>query len=590
MLRNALPSISHRWNLNALLFGAIVASGAIPRALRLTGGLDYDETFASRVKLVFSPSGLAWILYDTHPPLYNSIMLLWNHLFGDSELSLRVFPFLCSLAAILVAAAIARAVAGHTEALVLALMMALSGAGAYYAHEARSYSFIVLLFLLMVHFLLRYRRSGDTKHFCWFVLFSFLCSISHLYSMVFVLSLTATLIWRVATPRNIVALARLGLLQLVLLAPFYFSIVLMTLFTKEHAYLSNFTERFGGPQIGEIFSFFLFGYAGLNRYWLIHVLALVLFVLGLTMLVRRHGERPPDHDLGTADHSFTFRGMSALFAVVVTLAIVISAGLSVSPWFIHPTFFVTLFPNQEHALLMSQMVRLVSRTAGLYLFGYVLALVVWWLVGAQPITTWLKRPVSGRGNRPPGLPQWRQVVLLFPLLGFIPIVVLSHLRPSYNPRYMLAVLPFVLLSMAGAIAGMPVLRFRLLAVTVLGLAQVYSFTQQGPAYALHKADYRAAIRYLYESGRSQFPVASTAPWEAQNLCKYYAGRFQQPELRLVSPLDLPEFSAVSLLVPDLVPLAQDRFADIQDMIRGASRMKEVRFPGITVYELDRRVP
>jgi hypothetical protein len=155
---------------------------------------------------------------------------------------------------------------------------------------------------------------------------------------------------------------------------------------------------------------------------------------------------------------------------------------------------------------------------------------------------------------------------------------------------MLAVLPLLLLPMAVAIAGIPALRLRLLAVTLLGLAQIYSFTQQGPAYALHKPDHRAAIRYLYDTGRSQYPVASTVPWEAQNLFKYYAKRFHQPELRLVSMSELPKLRAVSLLVPDLIPLSQSKFANMQDVIRRAARVKQVRFSGITVYELDLRVP
>ena len=39
--------------------------------------------------------------YDTHPPLYSLLMLLWTRAFGDSERSIRMFPLLCSVASVL---------------------------------------------------------------------------------------------------------------------------------------------------------------------------------------------------------------------------------------------------------------------------------------------------------------------------------------------------------------------------------------------------------------------------------------------------------------------------------------------------------
>jgi 4-amino-4-deoxy-L-arabinose transferase-like glycosyltransferase len=579
------------FNLHALFLLLVLAVAAIPRAVRMTGGLEYDETFASSLKLAFSRSGIAWIFYDTHPPLYNFMMLLWNHVFGESELSLRVFPFLCSLAAILVAAAIARELLGRTEALIVAVLMALSGGCAYYAHEARSYSFMVLLFLLAVLCLLRYRRTAEGRELWRFVALSFLCSISHVYSLVFILCLAAALMWRASGPRNIVAIVRIALLQVVLAVPFYFCIVLMTVFTKEHAYLSNFTERFSGPQIAEVFSFYLFGYAGLNRYWPIHVFALALFLFGLIVLLRRlrtessSGDAPP-----SSPHDFSFPGMNGIFTTAVALGLTVSAALAAFPLFLPPDLFRTLIPSQEHAALMARMVSLISRTAILYLLGYAGAAIFWRTIGTPAVRTWLESLATSRNAKRVNWSGWTEAILLFPIVAFIPVVILSRLSPSYNARYMLVLAPFVLMSMATALTKIPSPGLRYMAVALLAGAQAYSFTGQEPAYALHKPDNRTALQYLYETGRSYYPVASTAPWVTENLSKYYARRFQKPELQLVPISEISKLPDVSLLVPDMVPLSLERFTGLRQEIQTAAHVKEVRFSGVTLYEFNRRTP
>src|SRR6266487_308820 len=96
----------------------IVGLAIVPRVLRLTASLCYDETFASRLKLSFTPQGFAWIFYDTHPPFYNFLMLLWNHVFGESEISLRMLPLVSSLAAIVLLVRIAREISDERVALV----------------------------------------------------------------------------------------------------------------------------------------------------------------------------------------------------------------------------------------------------------------------------------------------------------------------------------------------------------------------------------------------------------------------------------------------------------------------------------------
>lgn len=583
------PLRASRRDLYWLSIFVVVAVAVIPRAARLTTSLGNDETLASRTRLAFSPRGLAWMLYDNHSPLYNVVMLVWNHIFGESELSLRALPFLCSLAAIVVAALIARNVAGRKPALLVALIMALSGASVFYSHDARAYSFVVLLALLMVHFLTRYIETADRRHLRWFVLFSFLCSISHLYTMVFVLCLTATLVWRVAKPRNIVALVRLALLQIVLVVPFYFFVVLTSLFTKEYAYQVSYTEAFGVRQIARLFSFILFGYAGLNTWWPVHVTALAVFVAGLIVLLRQLG-RPKADQIGYASPNVTFclPARNALSATAGICGFLVFGGLSALRWLVRPDFFASLVPAGDHGLLLSQMVILVSRTAVLYAAGYALILVAWYALRMRPVRNGLMRLVSGRAGRQIGTDRWKDAVVLFPLLGFAPVILVSHLLPCFSMRYMMVLSPFLVLPTAAAIGAMP-RRWAFFAAATLALAQVYSLANQGLFCDTNKPDYRTALRYLHDSGRSLYPIADTAAWEADNLNKYYSRRFQQPELCLVALSDVPSLAKVSLLIPDWRPITEERYAEIQAMVQNP-QAKKIRFPGITVYELDRAAP
>jgi len=567
----------------------VAAIAVIPRAMRLTDSLWNDETLASRTRLAFSRGGLAWMLYDNHSPLYNVVMLVWNRVFGESELSLRALPFLCSLAAIVVAAVIARNVAGQKLALLAALIMALSGAGVYYSHEARAYSFIVLLALLMVHFLTRYIGAGDPRHLRWFVLFSFLSSISHLYTMVFVLCLTATLVWRVAEPGNIVGLVRLALLQIALAVPFYFFVVLTSLFTKEYAYQTSFTEAFGVPQIARLFSFILFGYGGLNTWWPVHIIALGLFVAGLIALLKQL-RRPNADETGYASPNVTFciPAMNVLLAAAGICGLLVFGGLSGLRWLVRPDFFASLVPNGDHGSLLAQLVPLISRTAVFYTAGYALILAAWCALGMRPVKNRLMRLVSAREGRQLGADRWKGAIVLFPLVGFAPVILVSHLLPCFSMRYMMVLSPFLLLPMAVALCAMP-RSWGFFAAAILAVAQVYSLASQRPVYDTNKPDYRTALRYLYDSGRSLYPVAGTAAWEADNLNKYYSRRFQQPELRLISLSDVPSLAKVSLLIPDRWPITEERYAGIQALVQ-SPQAKRVRFRGITVYELDRVSP
>jgi mannosyltransferase len=82
--------------------------------------------------------------YETHPPIYYTLLKLWRMLFGDSELGLRSLSLVLSLATILVVAVSGRLMKtgrrGQTVSLLGAALLAVNYANIREAQNARPYS------------------------------------------------------------------------------------------------------------------------------------------------------------------------------------------------------------------------------------------------------------------------------------------------------------------------------------------------------------------------------------------------------------------------------------------------------------------
>lgn len=126
---------------------------ALAAALRLPGlsarSLWLDESYSAW----FAALSLheLWTeapLYETHPPLYYTLLKGWITLFGDSEAAIRSLSLGAGLATVLLAGLAGRilrlGVAGDKAALLGALMLAINPAGIVYAQEARPYALQML--------------------------------------------------------------------------------------------------------------------------------------------------------------------------------------------------------------------------------------------------------------------------------------------------------------------------------------------------------------------------------------------------------------------------------------------------------------
>jgi uncharacterized membrane protein len=129
-----------------MALAAIVLAGGLLRAVYLgKESLWLDESFSHW----FSSRPLMelWTtvpLYETHPPLYYTILKAWRAAFGDSEAALRALSALAGTLTIPLVYILGRQAAGPLAGVLAAAMFALSPTHIYHSQEARPYALLVL--------------------------------------------------------------------------------------------------------------------------------------------------------------------------------------------------------------------------------------------------------------------------------------------------------------------------------------------------------------------------------------------------------------------------------------------------------------
>lgn len=130
-------------------------------ALRLAGlsstSFWLDETYSAWFSAL--PLGELWRdvpLYETHPPLYYTLLKAWAALFGTSEAGLRSLSVMASVATILLLAVSGRLLrageVGDRVSLLAALLLAVNSGAVFFGKEARPYALETLTASLAVVF------------------------------------------------------------------------------------------------------------------------------------------------------------------------------------------------------------------------------------------------------------------------------------------------------------------------------------------------------------------------------------------------------------------------------------------------------
>jgi hypothetical protein len=551
------------------------------RLSHLDGSIWNDEIFSTHVWLGFSRRTLAWMAYDSHPPLYHVVMLLWVSVFGDSALSIRALPLLCSAASVFWMGRVATYLVGPAGGLLAAALLALSGASVFYAQEARSYSLVVLLFLLMSEALLRYVRGRDERALKRLVLCSLLCAVTHVYAFLFVLCFWGLLLLTARSSREAVGLARATLLQPAAAAPFYFLIALLIVFTDEYeVLLRNVTSSFTPRDAGALLSFYLFGYPGVATPSVVHVFAAVLFLGGVVVALKR----PPVADKEACSSTdFSAPWLRRLFGGCVALGLSGSLAAAAAPWWLPPSQTLQAFVGPgKHPDLIRELPRLLQLTGVLYVAGYVTLIGLWLAVDLADRRDALARlapSLSLRTRR--ALLDPEQMIVALPLVAILLVMLGCYFRPTYNYRYMLGLLPFAILTMVVALWRLAASGPRVLLACLVLAGQAIALTDQEDAYALRKPDYKGALAYVSRGGR---PVTGTAVWELENLSRYYADRGEIGPVIVLPQSEGGQIDDLVVFEPRAHPLDAPHRAGLRELVRRRA-VRSVSFAGLTVYEL-----
>jgi 4-amino-4-deoxy-L-arabinose transferase-like glycosyltransferase len=181
--------------------------------------LKHDDPPASPARVI-----RAVLLSDTNPPLYYVLLYYWTLVFGTSDLGLRLFSMVCSLACLPLLVSIVRRIAGEGGVFASCVLFAFSPLAIYYSTEGRMYSLLWLCVLgTMWASLVMQERGGGTGIYVVWIVSSAAGFLSHYF---FVFPWLAFVTYLLIKPGKL-ARAHLGacvLLIAALILPWYLSL------------------------------------------------------------------------------------------------------------------------------------------------------------------------------------------------------------------------------------------------------------------------------------------------------------------------------------------------------------------------------
>lgn len=128
--------------------------------------LKHDEPPASPARII-----RAVLLSDTNPPLYYLLVYAWTLIFGTSDIVLRLFSIVCSLACLPLLVGVARGTGGKGAVFASCVLFAFSPLSIYYSTEGRMYSLLWLCVLATAwtSLVLQQRGGGSATYVLWTV-------------------------------------------------------------------------------------------------------------------------------------------------------------------------------------------------------------------------------------------------------------------------------------------------------------------------------------------------------------------------------------------------------------------------------------
>jgi hypothetical protein len=110
---------------------------------------------------------------NVHPPLFHTLLHLWIHAFGRSELAVRAYPLVWGIAAIPLMYWVGTTIYERRVGLYASFILAISPFYIWYAQEARMYTMMLVFALLSVGFLW---NALQTNRFRWWAAYALSCA------------------------------------------------------------------------------------------------------------------------------------------------------------------------------------------------------------------------------------------------------------------------------------------------------------------------------------------------------------------------------------------------------------------------------
>jgi 4-amino-4-deoxy-L-arabinose transferase-like glycosyltransferase len=172
------------------MLAAILALALLLRLPGFTESVWFDELASTRVVLDNFTALLRVVATDAHPPFYAVVMFIWIHLFGDSEISIRVPPLVFGLLTIALTARLAAEYAGPRAGLVAAFVLAISPPHIWYSQEARQYSLLLLLVVLCTLAFHKLRQSPSARWYAVYAVVAFCMVFTHYFAIAYLAAFT----------------------------------------------------------------------------------------------------------------------------------------------------------------------------------------------------------------------------------------------------------------------------------------------------------------------------------------------------------------------------------------------------------------
>jgi uncharacterized membrane protein len=136
---------------------------------------------------------------DNNPPLYYAFLRVWVHLFGDSELAVRLPSAIFGSLSIPLIYVVGTMLFNRKAALLAALILAVSVFHIKFSQEGRAYSLSALLTLLSYYFFFKCAARGKRSDSTGYVVSSVLLMYTHYYGIFIILSQNIYCAWRYIT-------------------------------------------------------------------------------------------------------------------------------------------------------------------------------------------------------------------------------------------------------------------------------------------------------------------------------------------------------------------------------------------------------